>query len=80
MSEEQITKLRDILVNEKVQLEKLDAEYQAEMSKLNQKNESSNFSEDELKKRYQEIAEAEQQAEAEEQSEEEKLLSQLDNL
>ena len=37
MTEEQIKKFRDILVNEKQQLDKLDQEYEQEMSKINMK-------------------------------------------
>lgn len=78
MSEEQTTKFRDILVNEKNQLAKLDQEYQAEMAKT--KGPVIALDEVKMKEKIQEIKQAEATSEKEEQSKEDKVLQQLDNL
>ncbi|MBD3330859.1 hypothetical protein GF354_05015 [Candidatus Peregrinibacteria bacterium] len=79
MTEEQIVKFRDILVNEKKQLEKLDQEYEAEMAKISSKH-STVLDEAKMKKRMAEIKEEEQKKEVQEQSKEEKILEELENL
>lgn len=79
MSEEQTTKFRDILVNEKNQLAKLDQEYQTEMAKTN-KGPAMQLDEVKMKEKIQEIKQAEATSEKEEQSKEDKVLQQLDNL
>ncbi|MEK7547565.1 MAG: hypothetical protein AAB540_01590 [Patescibacteria group bacterium] len=79
MSEEQTTKFRDILVNEKNQLAKLDQDYQTEMAKTN-KGPAMQLDEAKMKEKMQEIKQAEAVSEKEEKSEEDKVLQQLDNL
>ena len=79
MTEDQIVKFRDILVNEKEQLSKLDQEYEQEMSRINNKR-VVEISEADVKKKQQELHADEQSSESEEQSKEEDLLKQLDNL
>lgn len=76
MSEEQITKFRTILVNEKEQLSKLDKEYESEMSKINPAG-AKPIDEVELKKKMTEIKKAEASQESKEKSEEEELLKKL---
>ena len=79
MTEEQIVKFREILVNEKNELSKLDQEYKNEMSKLN-KNRPKEIDEAALKTKINKIQEAEKVQEASEEAEEADLLSKLDNL
>lgn len=79
MTEEQIVKFRNILVNEKVQLSKLDSEYQNEMGKINSKH-VSELSEAEMKLRLKNIKEQEVAEEKSEKSEEENLLNKLQDL
>jgi hypothetical protein len=79
MTEDQISKFRDILVNEKNELSKLDTEYQAEMQKLNQKK-APEIDPDALKNRIQSIKKAEATQQNAEQKQEEDLLNQLDSL
>ncbi|MBU2524007.1 hypothetical protein KKG71_02330 [Patescibacteria group bacterium] len=79
MTDEQIEKFRAILENEKEQLAKLDAEYQEEIAKLNDKHvdEWKQFeSEEERRKRQ----EAEQKEAASDEDAAEKLLEGLDEL
>lgn len=79
MSEEQTSKFRDILVNEKEQLTKLDKDYESEMNKINQAK-PQEIDAEEMKERFAEIKTAEKAHEAEESSEAEDLLKQLGNL
>lgn len=79
MSEEQTTKFRDILVNEKNQLAKLDQEYQAEMARTS-KGPAMQLDEVKMKEKIQEIKQAEAVHEKKERAKEEKVLQQLDNL
>lgn len=79
MTEEQITKFREILVNEKNELSKLDQDYQSEMAKLN-KNRPQEIDEQALKTKIGEIKKAEATQESAEKKDEENLLNQLDNL
>jgi len=79
MTEEQITKFREILVNEKNELAKLDQDYQTEMAKLN-KNRPQEIDEQALKSKITEIKKAEETHEQTEKTNEENLLNQLDNL
>jgi hypothetical protein len=79
MSEEQTTKFRDILVNEKNQLAKLDQEYQTEMAKTN-KGPAMQLDEAKMKEKMQEIKQAEATSEKEEKSKEDEVLKQLNNL
>ena len=73
MSEEQIVKFREILVNEKEQLSRLDKEYKSEMSKLN-KGSSKPIDEAKLKQQMDTIKKAEAASQSTEEDEEAKLL------
>ncbi len=79
MSEEQIKKFRDILVNEKEQLARLDSEYKSEMSKLN-RGSGPPIDEAKLKAKMETIKKAEEEEKSTEEAEEENLLNQLENL
>lgn len=79
MTEEQILKFREILVNEKEQLEKLDKEYEQEMSRINQKY-VKEIDEEEMKKKITQIKTAEAQSQQKEEDEEAALLNQIENL
>lgn len=79
MSEDQIVKFRDILVNEKQQLSKLDTEYQDEMKRINNKT-PAEIDEVKMKEKLQEIRSAEKTSKEGEKSEEDKLLEQLKNV
>lgn len=78
MTEDQIAKFRAILENEKEQLARLDAEYQEEISKLNEKHvdEWKQFESEEARRKRQEVEAKEQQSA---QDEAEKLLQNLDD-
>jgi hypothetical protein len=79
MTEDQIRKFRDILVNEKEQLSRLDKEYEGELKKLNEKHmiEWQQFQSNEKRKA---LVSAEKQANTAEQSEEEALLKRLSQI
>ena len=79
MSEEQIVKFREILVNEKEQLARLDQEYQSEMSKINRKSPPP-IDEAKVKAKMEQIEKAEAKSEEQDAKEEENLLDQLDDL
>lgn len=79
MSEEQIVKFRDILVNERDQLAKLDKEYNNEMGKIN-KAPVPELNEAKRKEEIGKIKEAEKAYQEKEKSEEEVLLQKLNNL
>lgn len=79
MTEDQIKKFRDILVNEKEQLTKLDKDYESEMSKL-EKTQKATISEEEVLKRRAELKAKESANETVEQKQEEELLKNLQNL
>jgi hypothetical protein len=79
MTEEQISKFRDILVNEKEQLANLDNEYDQEMSRISARK-APKIDEAKLKKRMAEIQRKEKAGEQKEESEEEALLKQLEGM
>ncbi len=79
MTDEQIQKLRGILVHEKEQLAKLDKEYEAELSKLNQKH-IMEWKDQERREKRETLAKQETEEEAEEQKAEEELLKQLEEV
>lgn len=79
MTDDQINKFREILVNEKEQLEKLDKEYDSEMTKLEQKR-SQALNETEIRKRREELHVKEAAEEQQESKTEEDLLNKLKNL
>jgi hypothetical protein len=76
MTEEQIKKFRDILLNEKMQLSKLDKEYESELNQLNQKH-MIEWKEFESKEKRRAITEAETKSKEEEKTAEEDLLKRL---
>lgn len=76
MTEDQIKKFRDILLNEKTQLQKLDAEYETELTKLNEKH-MIEWKEFESKEKKKALTQAEEAAKAQEQATEEDLLKRL---
>ncbi len=76
MTEDQIVKFRDILVNEKEQLAKLDTEYKQEVGKVN-KTPVKEISEAEMKGKLQEIKQAETKSKEEEKTKEEDILKQI---
>jgi hypothetical protein len=77
MTEEQISKFRDILVNERDQLAKLDQQYESEAGKINKAPE---IDEAKMKAKMEEIKFQEAKGEAEDKEKEEQLLSQLENM
>lgn len=79
MTDDQIAKFRDILLNEKMQLDKLDKEYENKLEKLNEKH-LNEWKEFESKERREAIAGAEKQAQEEERKKEEELLARLAEL
>lgn len=76
MTEDQIRKFRDILVNEKTQLSRLDKEYEDELNRLNQKH-MLEWKEFEMKEKRKALAKAEKQSQEEEEAAEEELLKRL---
>ncbi len=78
MTEEQVVKLRDILVNEKEQLEALDKKYSKEKERLSAGRPP--IDEDAMKKRLAKIKEEEGQYKEKEKEKAEKLLEKLENL
>ncbi|MCA9374292.1 MAG: hypothetical protein R3B71_01270 [Candidatus Gracilibacteria bacterium] len=79
MTEEQIAKFRDILVTEKQQLEKLDKEYEDELSRLNEKH-MIEWKEFESKEKREERETQEKAAEQQEKESEEELLKRLQEI
>ncbi|MBL4694535.1 hypothetical protein JKY72_04160 [Candidatus Gracilibacteria bacterium] len=77
MTEDQIMKFREILVNEKDQLSKLDNEYDAEMARINKPVKK--LDEAQLHEKIQEVKTAEIAAEKSELEKEAELLKQLDS-
>ena len=76
MTEDQIKKFRDILVNEKEQLTRLDKEYEDELTKLNEKH-MIEWKEFETKEKRKTLTDAEQKSKTQEKAEEEDLLKRL---
>lgn len=76
MTEDQISKFRDILLNEKTQLQKLDQEYESELTKLNEKH-MVEWKDFESKEKRKALVEAEAAAKQQEQATEEELLKRL---
>lgn len=76
MTEDQISKFRDILVTEKQQLQKLDQEYEDELTRLNEKH-MIEWKEFESKEQKAELESKEKKAEEEEKVNEEALLKRL---
>jgi len=80
MSEDQIVKFREILVNEKDQLAKLDKEYNQEMNRIDNKPPVQPLDEAKRVDEIAKIKKAEEAQQTKEVSEEEALLGQLKNL
>ena len=80
MTEDQIVKFREILVNEKQQLSKLDKDYEAEMARINGKTTAPPIDEAKLKEKLQQIDKQEKSKEEEEKLEEAALLKQLEGI
>ncbi len=78
MTEEQIVKFREILVNEKDQLAQLDNEYEQEVGRINAP--APEIDEAKLKKKMAEIKQKETVGEAEEKAKEAELLKQLEGM
>lgn len=76
MTEEQIRKFRDILLNEKQQLSRLDKEYEQELQTLNEKH-MLEWKEFESKEKRKALESAEQKSVEQEKAEEEELLKRL---
>lgn len=79
MSEEQIVKFREILVNEKQQLAKLDNEYENEVARIN-KSQPAEIDEVKMREEMQKIKKAETSSEEQEKSQEEELLKKLKDI
>ena len=82
MSEDQIKKFRDILVNERDQLKKLDEQYKADVANIGSKAAAPSpaINEEAMKKELEKIREAEKAQQAGEVKQEEDILNQLNNL
>lgn len=80
MSEEQIVKFREILINERDQLAKLDKEYNQEMSKIDNKPPAQPLDEAKRLEDSAKIKAAEAAQQATEKSKEESLLGELNKL
>lgn len=78
MTEEQIVKFREILVNEKDQLAKLDNEYEQEMSRISAPTPP--IDEEKLKEKMAEIKKKEKVGEEAEKAKEAELLKQLEGM
>lgn len=79
MTDEQVQKLQNILQNERDQLAELDAKYETEVSKLNEKH-AIQWQADSARKKRVEIETKEKANEQEEQEAEKDILGQLENL
>jgi len=78
MTDDQVQKLRNILIHEKEQLAKLDTEYEAELAKLNDKH-VLEWKEKEQREKREQIKTAESAEEVQEKANEDALLKQLDS-
>ena len=79
MTDEQINKLRDILINEKKQLQQLDKDYEHELKRINDKH-VSQWKEFEAKEKRKKLQAAESKEEVTEKQGEEELLKKLQRL
>ena len=79
MTDEQVGKLREILMNEKNQLASLDKEYEQELKRINNKH-VSEWKEFEAKEKRQKLQSAESATQKSEQQQEEDLLKKLQGL
>ncbi|MFA6992657.1 MAG: hypothetical protein WC269_05290 [Candidatus Gracilibacteria bacterium] len=79
MTEEQIVKFRNILVNEKEQLTKLDKEYEKDINRMNQKH-VQEFDEVKMKEKLKTLKDEESKDQKSEAQAEEDVLKKLQNL
>jgi hypothetical protein len=79
MTDEQVKKLRDILMNEKNQLSELDKNYEKELKRINEKH-VGEWKAFEAKEKRQKLQQKEQTAQQQEQATEEDLLKKLQGL
>lgn len=79
MTEEQIVKFRNILVNEKDQLTKLDKEYEKDINRMDQKH-AQEFDEVKMKEKLKTLKEEESKDQKSEAQAEEDVLNKLQNL
>lgn len=79
MTDEQVTKLREILTNEKKQLEKLDTNYEQEIKRINSKH-VTEWKDFEAKEKRKKLKAAERKSAKEEKTHEEELLKKLQEL
>lgn len=79
MTDEQVGKLREILVNEKKQLQQLDKEYEQEIKRINTKH-VAEWKEFEVKEKRKKLRKAESKSEKEETKKQEELLKKLQEL
>lgn len=79
MTDDQVTKLKEILITEKKELAKLDEEYAETIKKISDKH-VDEWEEWESKEKYQAIKQKEEKAEQEEEVTEEELLQKLQEL
>jgi hypothetical protein len=78
MSEEQVSKLQNILQNERDQLKELDKKYETEVAKLN--TNGPNWDPEKFKAKREATAQAEKINETKEKDDEADILNQLENL
>ena len=79
MTEDQLKKLLDILMNEKTQLKSLDKQYETALNKLNDKH-MQEWKEFEAKEKRRAIKDAEAKTEAKEKQDEDALLARLQSI
>lgn len=79
MTDDQIVKLREILLNEKQQLEKLDENYAKELKRINDEQ-IIKLRETEAKEKWAQIRDAEKESEEAEAAQEEEIFKQLQGL
>lgn len=79
MTSDQVARFTKILINEKKELAKLDAEYEESLKKINKKH-LSEWKSFESKQKLEEIEKAEQKEQEKEKSLEQELLDKLQNL
>lgn len=79
MTEEQVSKLREILINEREQLKKLDDEYVKQLKKINDEQ-IAKWHEVEVKEKWKKIKTKEATAEEKEKMHEEELLKKMQGL
>lgn len=79
MTDDQVTKLREILTNEKTQLAEIDKQYHKEVKQINEKH-VAEWKEFEKRDKREKLKEAEVKTEEQEKAEQDQLLNQLNNI